>query len=162
MYDYDELLATVPKANTWSGLQAFIGSPALGYKVAWSDRMVTMYGGIFLGGLLFAWLRHRIKQPPGWAWMLLLWPIIIDGATHTLSDMAGLGEGFRYHNQWLAALTGDIFPPSFYIGTTLGSFNSWARLISGLLLGFGIVWGAYPIFEAYFQKLQAILSARFE
>ena len=33
-------------------LSRFIGNPALGWKVAWSDRMAAMYTGIFVCGLL--------------------------------------------------------------------------------------------------------------
>jgi uncharacterized membrane protein len=162
MYDYDELLVSVPLVNTWSGLRAFTGSPEWGYKVAWSDRMVALYGGIFLGGLLFALLRRRIK-PPHWGWLLLaVLPLAVDGVTHTFSDWVGLGQGFRYHNAWLAGLTGYRFPAPFYIGNKLGTFNSWARLISGLLAGLGMVWVAYPLIEDYFRDVRRVLTARLE
>ena len=37
----------------------------------------------------------------------------------------------------------------FYVGDALGSFNSWARLITGLLAGLGITWLAFPyIFQS--------------
>ena len=34
-------------------LRAFIGNADLGWKVAWSDRMVSMYGGIWLAAVAF-------------------------------------------------------------------------------------------------------------
>jgi hypothetical protein len=52
--------------------------------------------------------------------------------------------GFRDTNSWLEALTDDRFLISFYAGDTMGSFNSLARLITGLLAGLGIVWFAFP------------------
>ena len=74
----------------------------------------------------------------------------IDGGTHFISDIAGLGNGFRDSNIWLAALTGNAFPAAFYAGDALGSFNSWMRLITGLLFGLAIVWLAYPAIEEMF------------
>ncbi len=50
MYTFTEVLPFAPDADTWQGLRAFVGTPEPGYKVAWSDRMVWMYGGLLLGG----------------------------------------------------------------------------------------------------------------
>jgi hypothetical protein len=58
-----------------------------------------------------------------------------------------LTTGFRYHNVWLAALSGHIFPAGFYNGDALGSFNSWMRLITGLLAAIGAVWLAFPLID---------------
>lgn len=144
MYTFTELLPFAPDADTWQGLRAFVGTPELGYKVAWSDRMVWMYSGLLLGGLLYALLRRSIR-PLGWrGFVLMIAPMAVDGGTHWLSDFAGVGKGFRYTNGWLAALTGDLLPPSFYIGNGVGSFNFWMRLITGLLFGLAVVWLAYP------------------
>ncbi len=57
-----------------------------------------------------------------------------------VSDLSGIGEGFRYSNEWLARLTQYRFPQTFYEGTTIGSFNSWMRLITGVLFGVGAGW----------------------
>ncbi len=160
MYSYAELLPFVPGADTLLGLRAFIGAPALGYKVAWSDRMVSLYGGIFLGGLIFALLRRRLRSPGLRTFVLLIVPMVVDGATHFISDLAGVGQGFRYHNAWLAVLTGNVFPQSFYVGTELGSFNSWARLFTGLLFGLAIVWVVYPVLETYFRDVRQALEPR--
>lgn len=56
----------------------------------------------------------------------------------------GIGRGFRATNAWLAMLTGDRLPPSFYAGDALGSFNSWMRLLTGVFFGLGLVWFLYP------------------
>lgn len=162
MYSYTELLPYAPGADTWLGLRAFIGTSELGYKVAWSDRMVSLYGGILLGGLIFALLRHRLK-PLSWRKMvivagLMLPPMILDGVTHWISDLVGLGVGFRYDNAWLAALTGNVFSQAFYVGNALGSFNFWMRLITGLLFGLGGVWLTYPLVEMYFRDVLRVLK----
>lgn len=133
-------------------LRQFNGAPTLGWKVAWSDRMVYMYTALFVAGLLYWPLRRRLKPLPWWALVLFLLPLGIDGLTHTISDLiGGIGGGFRYNNAWLASLTRSAFPATFYTGDVLGSFNSWMRLISGLLFGIGVVWFAYPYLHAMFN-----------
>ena len=69
-----------------------------------------------------------------------------------MSDFAGLGQGFRDTNQWLALLTNHAFPATFYAGDALGSFDSIMRFITGLLAGLSIVWFAFPHLEASFGK----------
>jgi len=47
--------------------------------------------------------------------------MILDGGTHMISDgAAGITGGFRYNNEWLAALTAHALPGSFYSGDALG------------------------------------------
>jgi hypothetical protein len=62
-----------------------------------------------------------------------------------ISDLAGIGQGFRDNNQWLVGLTNNALPALFYAGDALGSFNSWMRLLTGILAGFGIVWFTLPL-----------------
>lgn len=140
-------------------LRKFIGSEAMGWKVAWSDRMISFYGSIWLFAVLWWPLRRKLK-PVSWIiFVLLLLPMIVDGVTHAVSDVAGIGQGFRDSNQWLILLTNNAFPASFYGGDALGSFNSWLRFITGLLAGLGIVWLAFPYLyqsQAPGQKLDTI------
>ena len=88
-----------------------------------------------------------MKTMPKVRMILFLLPIALDGGTHFLSDLAGIGQGFRYTNLWLANLTHFVFSSNFYIGDALGSFNSWMRIITGLLAGLGLVWFAFPYIE---------------
>lgn len=125
-------------------LRQFIGNAGLGWKVAWSDRMVSMYASVWLFGLLWPPLRRRVKALPWWGLALFLLPMALDGTTHLLSDLSGIGQGFRYANPWLAALTGRLFPAWFYAGDALGSFNSYMRLLTGVLFGIGVVWFGMP------------------
>jgi uncharacterized membrane protein len=120
-------------------LRQFIGSAEMGWKVAWSDRMVAMYTPIWLAGLAFPLLRRHMRPLTLWQFVALIVPLAIDGGTHLMSDLGGLGQGFRDTNAWLAFLTGDVFPAWFYAGDALGSFNSWMRLLSGLLFGLAVV-----------------------
>ncbi len=82
----------------------------------------------------------------------MLLPILLDGGTHAISDLAGIGSGFRDTNQWLARLTSNALSASFYAGDALGSFNSWMRLVTGILAGLGIAWFIFPWLEASFAQ----------
>ena len=161
-YSYSELLPHPDQTNTMLALQMFTGTPELGYKVAWSDRMVSLYGGIFLGGLIFSLLRHRLLSPRWRTFLLLTIPMVLDGGSHFISDLAGVGQGFRYGNAWLAALTVNMFPSSFYVVNELGSFNSWMRLSTGLLFGMAVVWMLYPAAETFFQETRQTLAPRLQ
>jgi hypothetical protein len=78
--------------------------------------------------------------------------LAIDGGTHFISDIVGgKGGGFRYGNLWPAALTGNAFPTTFYVGDALGSFNSWMRLFSGILFALGITWFSFPYLQRSFE-----------
>ncbi len=159
-YAASELLPLAPAGDPRLAMRAFRGTPTLGYKVAWSDRMVAIYAGLFVGGLLFALVRHRLCIPNLLWPALLLVPMAVDGGTHVLSDLAGFNVGFRYTNIWLAALTHERLGSSFYVGNALGSFNSWTRLISGSLAGLAMVWAGYPILEAHFESVRATLQGQ--
>ena len=144
-------------------LRAFVGNEALGWKVAWSDRMVYMYGAMWIASLIYTLLSHRknIRSIHPVTFALLLLPLLVDGGTHLLSDVSGgLGAGFRETNQWLAALTSNAFPDWFYQGDGFGSFNAWMRLISGLTFGVGVVWFAYPYIGRSLSGTERILRQK--
>jgi uncharacterized membrane protein len=159
MYSSADLLPYAPAADTWLGLRAFVGLPALGYKVAWSDRMVALYGGLFLGGLMFALLRCWLHAPRWRTVALMTLPMVVDGATHWASDLVGLGRGFRDSNAWLATLTANLLPQAFYLGNSLGSFNSWMRLTTGLFFGLAVAWAVYPRLEEVVNEQARMRSA---
>ena len=144
-------------------LRAFVGSTELGWKVAWSDRMVYMFDATWLAGIGYGLLRRRVTiRPLHWLTFLsLLAPMAIDGGTHFLSDVSGgLVGGFRYRNGWLADLTGHALPSWFYAGDALGSFNSWARIVSGVLFGLAVVWLAFPYLDRSFRDEAALLQVK--
>jgi uncharacterized membrane protein len=132
-------------------LRKFTGTAALGWKIAWSDRMISFYGGVWLFGLVWYPLRRRLKSLPWWGLVLLLLPMALDGSTHFLSDLAGIGQGFRDTNLWLANMTNFAFSTDFYAGDALGSFNAWLRIITGLLAGWGLVWFVFPYLDEAFS-----------
>lgn len=133
-------------------LRQFIGNESMGWKIAWSDRMISFYTSVWLFAAAWRPLKKKIKPLSLLGFALFLLPLALDGGTHMISDFAGIGQGFRDTNQWLAALTNNALPSSFLIGDALGSFNSWARISTGLLAGLGIVWLAFPSMEVSFGK----------
>jgi uncharacterized membrane protein len=149
MYSLREIQAVWQDTANPMILRRFIGNETMGWKIAWSDRMISFYTSVWLFALAWWTLRRKIKPASWWAFALLLLPMVVDGSTHAVSDLAGIGRGFRYTNHWLAVLTDHSLPMEFYTGDALGSFNSWARLVSGLLAGLGIAWLAFPyIFQS--------------
>ncbi len=147
MYSLTEIQAAWQATINPLILRKFIGNADMGWKIAWSDRMISFYTSIWLFAVLWSPFRRKVKPLPWWGFALFLLPLALDGGTHMLSDFAGIGQGFRDLNLWLAALTNNAFPSSFYAGDALGSFNSLMRLITGLLAGLGIVWLAFPHME---------------
>ena len=133
-------------------LRPFLGTPELGWKVAWSDRMVSLYTPLFLGAVVYALVGRRWR-PPRWSWTLPLpyLPLLLDGLSHAIDDMFHLG--IRTDNAWLAALSANLFAPAFYAGDTVGTFNWWARLLTGLLAGFAFVWQVYPLLDRGFAAM---------
>ena len=141
-------------------LRQFIGNANMGWKVAWSDRMVSMFTSLWLFGWLWWPLRHRLKALPWWGLVLFLLPMAVDGTTHFISDLAGIGQGFRDSNLWLAALTNHALSPGFYAGDAWGSFNSLMRLLTGTLFGLGVVWFGFPYLDELFVQEARVLSNR--
>jgi uncharacterized membrane protein len=133
-------------------LRKFTGTAVMGWKVAWSDRMISFYNGVWFFALVWYPFRRRIKNLPLWGLILFLLPMVLDGGTHFISDLAGIGLGFRDSNLWLANLTHFAFSANFYAGDALGSFNSWMRIITGLLAGLGLVWFAFPYLDTAFSE----------
>jgi uncharacterized membrane protein len=150
-YDITEIQAAWQVTNNPVILRQFIGSAEVGWKVAWSDRMIWMFTSILLFGWLWWPLRGRVRQLHWVGLGLLLLPMAIDGTTHLVSDLFGLHQGFRYTNDWLAVLTDHALPASFYLGDAWGSFNAWMRLLSGILFGLGFAWFAFPYLHELFE-----------
>ncbi len=161
MYPLDRIQSVYKHTFDPVLLRGFIGNAALGYKVAWSDRMVSAYTSIPLAALVWRKLRKRLRPISLLELLLLALPMIIDGGTHMISDVAGIGQGFRDTNEWLAALTNHSLPNTFYVGDALGSFNSWMRLITGILFGAGMVWFAFPYIQQGFEDISKSIEEKF-
>jgi uncharacterized membrane protein len=141
-------------------LRQFTGNAEMGWKVAWSDRMVSMYVSTWLFGLLWWPLRKRLRPLPWWGLLLFLLPMAVDGTSHLISDLYGIGQGFRDSNTWLTGLTGNSLPLTFYAGDAWGSFNAWMRLLTGVFFGIGIVWFGFPYLAQAFEGAGESIQAK--
>ncbi len=131
-------------------LRQFVGNPEMGWKMAWSDRMISTYGGVWLGGVLWAIFGKRVPRLSLVVWVALgVLPLGLDGFTHMVNDIVAgsSGQGFRDTNDWLRVITLNAFSNEFYYGNMLGSFNSWARWITGILFGVTTVFAIFPILK---------------
>jgi uncharacterized membrane protein len=154
MYSLEEIQNAWQNTTNPLVLRQFIGNPDFGWKVAWSDRMVSMYTSLLVFAILWQLLRKRVKRLPFWGLVLLLLPMLLDGITHAISDFSGIGQGFRDSNLWLMSILGNDIPRSFYNGDGIGSLNSWMRIISGVLFGLGVVWFSFPYLDRWLSEAQ--------
>lgn len=143
-------------------LRQFIGNPQMGWKMAWSDRMFSMFTSIWVFGIIWAILKKKTGKLQWWRALLLILPMAIDGTTHLISDFAGIGQGFRDTNTWLAILTNHSLPVAFYTGDAWGSFNAWIRLISGVLFGLGSVWFGFPLLQEWISNSVKVIDDKYE
>ena len=149
-YTLGEINQVFSYTDAWT-LRRFYGTPEMGWKVAWSDRMISFYTLTPLFGLLYAVLRQagrRVQPLSLRALLVALTPLVVDGFTHLLNDaFAGdYTSGFRDTNAWLAVLTANAFP-GFYAGDHLGTFNWWLRLLTGLIAAWGVAFTVFPLID---------------
>jgi uncharacterized membrane protein len=98
-----------------------------GHQVGFCHRCVALYSSIVAAGLLFGLLRRRIRPISLKTGGLLLLPILIDGLTHMVDDLSGLG--FRGG------------------GDAIGTLNFWLRMITSALVGIVMLLAIYPRVE---------------
>ncbi len=74
MYSLSEIRQVWPYEDPLQ-LRAFIGNPIFGYKVAWSDRMISMYTSLWAVALLYALSGRRWRPLPVGIFLLLALPM---------------------------------------------------------------------------------------
>ena len=79
----------------------FVGSPELGYKVAFCQRDVAIYVAVLLAGLAYGPLRERLPSLGLKGYALLIVPMALDGFTQLF--------GWRESTVELRTLTGVLF-----------------------------------------------------
>lgn len=90
----------------------FVGDEVAGYKVALCERDVAIYAFMLLFGLMFTFLRHRMRPIPWYMWVILgLIPIGIDGGSQLFGMIPFLAEviPMRESTPLLRTLTGGLF-----------------------------------------------------
>ncbi len=98
-----------------------------GHQVAFCHRCAAMYTAIVLAGLLFSLVRTCIRPATLKVGGLLLLPILLDGGTHLLDDVLGLG--FRGG------------------GDAIGTLNFRLRMVTAALVGVAMLIAVLPRVE---------------
>jgi len=81
--------------------KAFIGNATLGYKMAYCQRDMAMYGSMLLAGMVFGLVRHHLKPLTFTRYLISLTPLAVDGLVQLLTS---------YESTWqLRIITGSIF-----------------------------------------------------
>lgn len=130
--------ATGLDENDLSAARALVGDETLGFKVALCERDVAIYGGLLLGGLIFALARGRIRPLSVWAWLVIgVLPMALDGGT-----------------QFLAGIS--IAPAGWVVRES----TPLLRTATGLLFGLLNAWLAYPYLEESMAETRAAVSVK--
>ncbi len=80
---------------------AFVGSPELGFKIAFCERDVAIYGLMLVAGLAYGLLRGRIRALDWRLFLVLILPLALDGTTQLV--------GLRESDWLLRTVTGSLF-----------------------------------------------------
>ena len=96
MYSLPEITAITQSLDPLV-LKQFIGNAEIGWKVAYSDRLMAWYGSFWIASLVYAVIRRRVKPLPFWGLILFSLPMFVDGTTHThqrCADQQPIWHGF--------------------------------------------------------------------
>jgi uncharacterized membrane protein len=119
--------------------RVFIGNKTLGYKVAFCERDVAIYGGILFMGLLFAVTGRRLRSLPWYIWIIFgMIPMGIDGVSQLPSLIAT-------HIAWLP----------------IRESTPLLRTITGLLFGMTTAWYGFPLIEETMRDSRKALNKKF-
>jgi uncharacterized membrane protein len=115
----------------------FIGNEEVGYKVAYCERDVAIYGAMLLFGLVFVVSGRRIPSLPWYGWVLIgIAPIGIDGFSQLLSQIPGWPFwDYRESTPLLRTLTGGLF-------------------------GFSTAWFGFPLIEESMAETRVNFAAK--
>lgn len=143
-------------------LRRFIGTPEMGYKVAYAHRLTAIWTSVLISSLLFSRVRHWLRPLPVKWYLLLILPMAVDGFTHLLTEVIPFID-WRATNAWfhpIAEGLGWQLSANFYTGTTIGSLNWALRTVTGALFGTASVWLVFPHTERAMASLRDTLSTR--
>ena len=138
-----EQVSGITDINDPTRIQArlFEGNPLLGYKVAFCQRDVAIWGAMALFGLIFAVTKRRMPKLNWMIWILIgVFPIGLDGFSQLLSQI-----------------------PSTFIQSFLPYREStpFLRVLTGFLFGFTTAWFMFPLIEETMVDTRKMLSKKF-
>lgn len=115
----------------------FIGNEQVGYKVAFCQRDVAIYGGMLVFGLLFAATGRRLRPLHWILWILIgCLPIALDGFSQLFSQI----------------------PPLDFIPYRESS--PLLRTMTGFLFGFSTAWFGFPLLEESMTDARVTVAAK--
>lgn len=152
-----------------------------GEQVAFCQRNVAIYASLLLGGLLFNFVRHRLR-PPALRWyVFFLAPIALDAGMQMASEWLQVMSMSMLWAIGLVAMgiTSAILHSRNYLTWHSYLFFAWGplaliylqyfgphqsnwvlRTITGFIFGFSTVWFAYPYLEKRFNTVRQEVSAK--
>lgn len=115
----------------------FIGNEQVGYKIAYCQRDVAIYGAMLLFGLIYGVSKRKIPPLPWYWWGLIgIAPIALDGFSQLLSQIPGFSLwAYRESTPLLRTLTGALF-------------------------GFSTAWFGFPLLEESMTETRQMLAAK--
>jgi uncharacterized membrane protein len=119
--------------------KAFVGNETMGFKVAYCERDVAIYGAIFLAGLVFAAVRASgVKIRP------------LNFILYGLIGVAPIAlDGFS-----------QLFSQAPFNFLPLRESTPFFRTLTGFLFGAMNVWLAYPYVEESFAEIKVELETK--
>ena len=118
--------------------QRFLGNDIVGYKVAFCERDIAIYGSMLLFTVFFILSGRRIKSLPWYIWVAIgLIPIGIDG----VSQLPGLATSLP---SWLP----------------MRESTPMLRTITGTLFGITTAWYLFPLIEESMRETAMILTEK--
>ena len=138
-----EQVSGISDLNDPSRLNArrFEGTPLLGFKVAFCERDVAIWGAMALFGLMYAATGRRLHKMHWIVWLLVgLVPIGLDGFSQLFSQI-----------------------PMAFIQTYLPYREStpFLRTLTGFIFGFSTAWFMFPLIEETMADTRRLLSKKF-
>jgi uncharacterized membrane protein len=117
----------------------FIGNEEIGYKAAFCQRDLAMYGSLFLFAIIFIISGRRIKSIPWYFWVIVgLVPIALDGFTQLPGSIGGL------------------LPAWFPVRES----TPMIRFTTGFLFGFTTGWYLFPMLEETMSDTYQMLERK--
>lgn len=122
--------------NLWEA-RGYIGNEQLGYKVAFCERDVAIWGAMLMFGLIYAYSKRRIPPLPWYVWFVIgIGPIGLDGFSQLLSQLPNFTLwAYRESTPFLRTLTGGLF-------------------------GFTTAWFGFPLVEETMLETRTLLAAK--
>ncbi len=126
-----------------SRLQArqYQGNPIVGYKVAFCERDVAIWGAMALFGLVYAITRRKLPKLHWSLWILIgMFPIGLDGFSQLFSQI-----------------------PNAFIQSILPYREStpFLRVLTGFLFGITTAWFMFPMIEESMSDTRRLLAKKF-